>query len=220
MKTISNPAIKARYRWWTYTAYFLKRIARGIKIPPSVSSAVYQRMALQTQKKKMRAYKKLWLVQSEGEAYFDINGAKFPDVSNNLSAAITLLSAFEDIYTIPYFYEDNYDKTIVENVDRYLMEGPYGYTDGGFDVTIKNMDAVIDAGAWIGDFSAYAASKGATVYAFEPVKATFQMLCKTKKLNNVNGGGGEFIPYEKDWATARVILLYLLIKKIADQIPL
>jgi FkbM family methyltransferase len=61
--------------------------------------------------------------------------------------------------------------------------------DGDFNVTVKKEDVVIDAGAWIGDFSAYAVSKGAIAYAFEPVEETFQLLRKTEKLNCVNFGG-------------------------------
>lgn len=193
---VKNPAIKPQYRYWTYFVYSLKRIAHFVKIPVSVSSAVYQYMALLSQKKKLKTYKDLWLVEKEGEKYFDINGAKIPDVSSDTAALVTLLSAFEDVFMIPYFYEDNYDRSIVENVDQYLMEGPYGYKDGAFDVTVKKGNVVIDAGAWIGDFSAYAANKGATVYAFEPVKSTYQLLCKTQMLNNIKGGG--FILFPKD----------------------
>jgi FkbM family methyltransferase len=76
-----------------------------------------------------------------------------------------------------------------------MEEGPYGYIDGDFDVTVKEKDVVIDAGAWIGDFAAYAAyaaSKGATVYAFEPVEDSYNVLCKTQKLNK-----GEIHPVQK-----------------------
>jgi FkbM family methyltransferase len=48
-------------------------------------------------------------------------------------------------------------------------------------------------GAWIGDYSAYAASKNATVYAFEPVKGVFDRLCKTAILNEL----GKIIPVQK-----------------------
>jgi FkbM family methyltransferase len=50
---------------------------------------------------------------------------------------------------------------------------------------------VIDAGAWIGDFSAYANSKGAIVYAFEPVEEIYNILCETQKLNR-----GEMYPIQ------------------------
>jgi FkbM family methyltransferase len=67
-----------------------------------------------------------------------------------------------------------------------MGEGPYGYVDGSFDVTVKKGDTVIDAGAWIGDFSAYAVSKGAVCYAFEPTEESFGILCDTAKLNNTD----------------------------------
>jgi hypothetical protein len=41
-----------------------------------------------------------------------------------------------------------------------MPEGPYGYRDGEFDVTVKRGDIVIDAGAWIGDFAALALVTG------------------------------------------------------------
>jgi FkbM family methyltransferase len=65
-----------------------------------------------------------------------------------------------------------------------MMEGPYGYTDGNFDVTVNEDDIVVDAGAWIGDFSAYVASKKGICYAFEPVKKSYEILRKTAILNN------------------------------------
>jgi FkbM family methyltransferase len=128
-------------------------------------------------------YKREWLVENGAESYFDINGAKIPDVSNDKNQIITLMSAFEDVFMIPCYWGDNHDKSVVEKVDRYMVEGPYGYVDGAFDVTVKEGDVVIDAGAWIGDFSAYAVSKGAIAYAFEPVEETFHLLCKTAVMN-------------------------------------
>jgi FkbM family methyltransferase len=67
-----------------------------------------------------------------------------------------------------------------------MFEGPYGYKDGDFDASLKQGDIAIDAGAWIGDFSAYSASKGAQTYAFEPTTATYKMLEKTAQANGKN----------------------------------
>jgi FkbM family methyltransferase len=100
-----------------------------------------------------------------------------------------LICTFDDVLLVLCSFNDNYDKSIVEWIDQSSDEGPYGYTDGSFDVTVKKGDIVIDAGVWIGDFSAYASSKGAVVYAFEPVNKTFQMLCRTEMINNVNDRG-------------------------------
>ncbi|MDR1897680.1 MAG: FkbM family methyltransferase, partial [Prevotellaceae bacterium] len=66
-----------------------------------------------------------------------------------------------------------------------------------FDVTVKKDDIVIDAGAWIGDFSAYVASKGAMAYAFEPVNDTFHLLCKTASLNSIDTGKHKIYPIQK-----------------------
>ncbi|MDR3346866.1 MAG: FkbM family methyltransferase [Campylobacteraceae bacterium] len=132
----------------------------------------------------LRKFIKKWLVKTPNGSYFDFNGAKLPDISNNWKNIKTLSMVFEDTFFIPCCYDDNHDKTIVEEVDKFVREGPYGYTDGKFDVTVKSGDVVIDIGAWIGDFSAYAASKGATAYAFEPVQENYQLLSETAELNN------------------------------------
>jgi FkbM family methyltransferase len=135
---------------------------------------------------------KRYIKKTANGKYFDINGAKLPDVTGDRRRLKTLaLDVFQDTFLVSCLYNDNYDKSIVEPLDCYMHEGPYGYTDGVFDVTVKPGDIVIDAGAWIGDFSAYCASKKASVYAFEPTNATFQFLCETAALN---GGGGVITP--------------------------
>jgi FkbM family methyltransferase len=118
------------------------------------------------------------------ERYFDFNGAKLPDVSDSINNMIILYNLFEGTFLINCYFNDNYDKSVVEKLDKCMSEGPYGYTDEKFDVTVKKDDVVIDAGAWIGDFSAYAASKGAISYAFEPTSSIFELLQKTAQLNN------------------------------------
>jgi FkbM family methyltransferase len=52
----------------------------------------------------------------------------------------------------------------------------------------------MDVGAWIGDFSAYASSKGAITYAFEPTQDIYELLSETIKLND---GGGKIYPVKK-----------------------
>ena len=99
---------------------------------------------------------------------------------------------FEDVFLISCYHKDNYEKDFVRSIDLLMREGPYGYKDGNFDVTVHEGDIVIDAGAWIGDFSAYAASKGAFSYAFEPTKETFGWLEKTSELNK-----GHIFPIQK-----------------------
>jgi len=117
-----------------------------------------------------------------GKNYFNFGGALLPDLDDT-DLRVLVDSVFSDTFLISQFCNDNYDKSIVEVLDLYMGEGPYGYTDGNFDVTIKEGDIVIDAGAYIGDFSAYCANKGAEVYAFEPVFTTFALLEQTVELN-------------------------------------
>jgi FkbM family methyltransferase len=129
---------------------------------------------------------------SNGKNYFNFGGALLPDIDDD--ELITLVKyVFSDTFLIPLFCGDNYDKSIVDILDLYMGEGPYGYTDGDFDVSVRRGDIVIDAGAWIGDFSAYAANKGAEVYAFEPTSETFALLEETAELNKP----GKIYPVKK-----------------------
>ena len=177
---IENTIFNFKYKDWSLSetfAYFAKGVARELKIAPNFFLQNYETIAIEK-------FKKKWLIQDYDKSYFNFNGAKLPDVSTNKNNLINLMVIFEDIFLFFCFYNDNYNKNRVLYFDPYMGEGPYGYTDGKFDITVKKDDIVIDAGAWIGDFSAYAVTKGAIVYAFEPVKETFQLLCVTKDLNS------------------------------------
>lgn len=132
-----------------------------------------------TAKKRLRRFR----VNKDGGAYFDFNGGKLPDVTMDEDKFRLLSYIFEDVFLVSCYHKENYEKNFVESIDSVMGEGPYGYKDGNFDVTVHEGDIVIDAGAWIGDFSAYAASKGAFSYAFEPTKETFSWLKKTSELN-------------------------------------
>jgi FkbM family methyltransferase len=136
----------------------------------------------------LKIRKKYLIDDKNNKPYFNINGAIFPDTISDYEDSISFGKFFEDTFLISTKFQDNYDKSIVEIVDKYMGEGPYGYvdSDGDFDVTVKPDDIVIDAGAWIGDFAAYAASKGAKVYAFEPFDEVFPKLQETSMLNSPN----------------------------------
>jgi len=189
MKLIQNTINGLRYKHWTMLeafAYFLRGIAYKLKIAPDFFLEFYKNVTC-------KAFKKRWLKKNEkGESYFDFNGSIIPDISadkNNFYLFIKLM--FEDVFFIPCFYNDNFDKSVVESLVHYV-ESPYSYKDGAFDVTIKKGDVVIDAGAWIGDFSAYAVYKGAVTYAFEPTEDNYNLLCKTNDLNK-----GKIYPIKK-----------------------
>jgi FkbM family methyltransferase len=188
MELYQNTMIGLRYRGWTRSeaiAYFVKGVARELHIAPAFFLNLYQKRRLKRIKKYFNEH-----LKTEGEqSYFEFNGSKLPDVSISDDKMNSLMDMFEDIFLFSCYHNDNYNKSIITLLDPLMAEGPYCYTDNSFDVTIKEGDIVIDAGAWIGDFSAYASSKGATVYSFEPTSETYQWLCKTQLLNNVNGGG-------------------------------
>ncbi|MDR1848069.1 MAG: FkbM family methyltransferase [Bacteroidales bacterium] len=143
----------------------------------------------------VKKFNKLWLKTDGNEKYFDFQGALFPDISSYKEMR-ELAAIFEDVLLIPAVFDDNYDRKITRKMDRYTKEGPYGYKDKDFDVKVLEGDIVIDCGAWIGDFSAYSASKGAVAYAFEPSKDVYEILKKTAELNN-KAGKGRIIPVQK-----------------------
>ncbi|GHT45381.1 hypothetical protein AGMMS49965_22270 [Bacteroidia bacterium] len=175
MKLLKNLLKGIRTEHWTLLeafAYFWKGVVRELY-----------------HKKK---FKWKWLKRDGALTYFDFNGAKLPDISHRGEDFSSLLAVFEDTFLVSCLHQDNYDKQVVLPLDKTMKEGPYGYVDGAFDVTVKKGDVVIDAGAWIGDFSAYAASKGAVAYAFEPVEETYRWLCKTRDLN-----AGQIHPVKK-----------------------
>jgi len=175
-----------RYRWVGWEAFFvaLKVINDALDLP-FFDDKTFKR-------KVNKCFNKKWLKCEKGQYFYNFNGALLPQLIDRKDVS-ALKQVYEDVFLIPCRFNDNYDKKTVEFVDFFVPEGAYGYIDGDFDVSVKTGDVVIDAGAWIGDFSAYAAQKGATVYAFEPEKRNFEMLNKTKILNPQ----GEIIPIQK-----------------------
>ncbi|MDR3128914.1 MAG: FkbM family methyltransferase [Tannerellaceae bacterium] len=185
VKFVKEAMFGREYRKWSYveTFFFLlkesmyKIIDKGYK---RISSWLFIRK---------------WRKKGKDGRYFDFNGIKLPDVPR-FDDIHSLMFVFEDTFFSYCLFNDRYDKPFVEMMDKHMHEGLYGYEDGAFDVTVKKGDVVIDAGAWIGDFSAYSAVKGATSYAFEPIKQTFQTLCKTAEfyagsIHSVQKGLGE-----------------------------
>ena len=142
--------------------------------------------------KQRKLFSEKWLIKNpDGTSYFNIQGVK---ITGKIMQSANDIRVFELIFPrslfINTFFNDVYEKSLVNILDRYMPYGVSGYTDGNFDVTIHVGDVVIDAGAWFGDFSAYAASKeGVLVYAFEPTETTYALLCDTARLND-----GKIIP--------------------------
>ncbi len=135
-------------------------------------------------------FRKKYLRQDKnGNKYFNFKGIKLAYVER-YDETRTLHFVFQDTLAFHTLYNDDYNSRLVKKLDLLMNEGPFGYTDKekGIDVTVKSKDIVIDAGAWLGDFAAYAAFKGATVYAFEPTDDVYNMLLKTIDLNKEVSG--------------------------------
>jgi FkbM family methyltransferase len=129
----------------------------------------------------------LWLETApDGSKRINIDGVFLPDVTDSPAYNNIIPGIIVDTFLFHILGKDDYDKTDIDRLEPYMPEGPYGYRDGKFDVTVKNGDVVVDAGAWIGDFSALATYYGAVSYAFEPIKTSFDMLTETCRLNGNN----------------------------------
>lgn len=113
---------------------------------------------------------------------FDFGIFKVP-VPDEKDRSSFLLEFIDLVY--PHIYPKNkYSK-------KYLQfEGHYEQ----FGVNVKSGDIVIDAGASIGFFSGYAASKGAHVYSFEPMPNSLKYLYNTSISNKLLLGRIEVIP--------------------------
>ena len=141
------------------------------------------------------AYRKL-LPYFDGEKY-DINGIFLPapdeDDYGNLSE---LYCCVKDVLGVYLHNNDDYHYEYVDELDKRLVEGVYCYQNPkeSVEIMVNKGDVVLDLGAWIGDFSAYASKKGATVYAFEPLAETRAMLEKTALYNKDNEGEIYIVP--------------------------
>lgn len=122
---------------------------------------------------------------ARGEKYFDFKGIRLPDGRADAEFMDIFSYIFMDTFLFHLYLNDEYDSKSCEILDLIMSEGPYCYQDrkSGFMVDINPGDIVLDAGAYIGDFSVLAAYYGGVVYAFEPMEAQHRYLNKTVKLN-------------------------------------
>lgn len=111
---------------------------------------------------------------------YDFNGIYLPKIND----VRVLRLVYEDVLSIYTEKNDNYSYKFFDEVEKNSTEGPFCYVSPtGEDITVHKNDVVIDAGAWIGDFSAYCAKKKAFVYAFEPSLSNIKLLEKTIEYN-------------------------------------
>jgi FkbM family methyltransferase len=108
-----------------------------------------------------------------------INKVKLPDI-RWFSGWDTWPSIYADSLLIHHLFNDDYSEENVTMLEDLNTEGPYGYEN----VIVEPGDVVIDAGAFIGDWSAVASVMGGEVYAFDASPNFRPILLNTAKLNN------------------------------------
>jgi len=130
----------------------------------------------------------------EGDKY-NFDGIYLPTPSNR-GDMYGLLCVIKDVLGVYLLNNDNYHWKYVDKLDRKLVEGVYCYSkpEIACEISINYGDTVLDIGAWMGDFSAYACKKGATVYAFEPLPSTLVLLEKTVMYNSDSPGKIIIVP--------------------------
>jgi FkbM family methyltransferase len=135
------------------------------------------------------AIKKLSKYEEAGK--YNFNGVYLPKPPEN--DYVNLYAIFTSVFdTLDgyLFNNDNYSSEYIDQRDKVLHEGSYLYKkdDAGCDITVHEGDVVLDLGACMGEFSAYACKKGALVYAFEPSAKNRYWLEKTVNYNKGNIG--------------------------------
>lgn len=158
----------------------------GIETPREIMTHRMNKLFLGMKKALEIKEKKQYLFLKEKylkDNIWDFNGIKLPLYPKSFALDRFANYIYMDSLFVYCNYNDNYDSKLVDKLDLILPEGTYSYKSDKIEVTVKKDDVVIDAGAWIGDFSAYASVKGAKVYAFEPCKATVDYLKITQQLN-------------------------------------
>jgi len=154
-------------------AYFLKGLSRETNLFKNYFCTFH----LKTQEKK-------WTKTIQSERVICFNDVLLPNIYTQIKYANIIPGVFEESFFIFLYFNDDYNPKNFHCVEKILQESPYCYTDAQCNVVVQENDVVIDAGAWIGDFSAYAAYKKAIVYAFEPGNSSYELLEKTALLHN------------------------------------
>lgn len=188
MKMITQAIYSHRYKGWSIPEtcwYILMRASSRLNVGASFFYRKYRRRSNNDFARKWRRH--------HGDGFvFDFNGVLLPDISGEFDLLSGLKYVFDDVYLIPIYFRNDYSQSNIALVDQFTAEGPYGLVSEQVDVKVERGDIVFDVGAWIGDFSALAASQGAFVYAFEPTPDTYKWLCRTASLSK-----GEIIPVQK-----------------------
>lgn len=163
--------------WWQAYLGYLEAKLKYLKTTRLLPSDLAKKLNLEPQWQK---YISGCIDACFEENYVFLNGVKLPKPQNKVDYEVFLIIVF-DVFLQHLM---NFDLDMIKNVDydfyRGCPEGPYEYDE----VYLQPGDVVIDAGACIGDFSALAAYKGCTAYAFEPSQTMIdRYLNKTAELN-------------------------------------
>lgn len=164
--------------------FFFKALAK-------VTRGLFPNLSIYFRSMKYKYFIDRFKKEKNGVTYCDFKGALIPylDCHKERIMCQALYGVFYESLSIHVFFNDNYDRNFLIQYDSLLGDGAYGYTDESIDVTVQKNDVVIDAGAWIGDFSSVCAALGAVCYAFEPTLYPFTFLQQTAEL-----AGGKIIP--------------------------
>lgn len=87
---------------------------------------------------------------------------------------------YADSILIHHLFNNDYSENNVQLIEDMNSEGPYGYEN----VIVEPGDVVIDAGAYIGDFSAVASAMGGDVHAFDPCPTYRSILNDVARMNS------------------------------------
>jgi FkbM family methyltransferase len=170
------------------TAVFLFRTVLGvfvlvIRLRPFRS--LYEQVTVVCAKRLLKPYLQ--------DGYLDFNGIHLAcgDGFNFWRACIEVA---QDTFYGYLSNNDRYDRAFLDKSEKYTFEGLYCLEDEQADIMIHAGDTVLDLGAWAGDFAAYAAYRGARVFAFEPDMSNLKLLERTAALNDCLPGRIEIVP--------------------------
>lgn len=169
----------AIYCWRTFLGVFV------LIIRIKVFRGLYEQVTVVCAKRLLKPYLQ--------DGFLDFNGIHLA-YEDNFNFWRACIEVAQDTFYAYLSNNDRYDKPFLDKSEKYTFEGLYCYEDDQADIMIHAGDTVLDLGAWAGDFSAYAAYKGAKVYAFEPDTSNIKLLERTASLNGYLPGNIEIVP--------------------------
>ena len=173
-KKLSNRIWRVRHGIDTPYEFCLLVINKIIKCT-GIDLELYSRAHNRRMMKKLQQFK-----TNNG---FKIKDAKIPTLPDGYNNKFEKAIFWETFFSYAFF-DDKYDEETFYFCSLFDPECLYSLVNDKVNVKVEPGDIVIDAGAWVGDFSAYASAVGAgKTYAFEAAPDTFKILQETAKLN-------------------------------------